>query len=201
MENRFFIVIMIAFFTVFYGCKKSYSPLDYKNWIESSESGLNKKKTIGALTYSAQYQTPEYLVLLSQGPQKIQHCDLNTEIEKYTGSYHFKFTISCEEGIHPLKFQLRSEEQFYARQEYLNSLLMEDFYLVTSNEDTLNCVFAHAERDFGISPHLIIDLVFENYKGKEGFKLCHNDQLFNNGMIKFSFPSEAINDLPKLRQH
>lgn len=180
-------------------CKKEYAPLEYKTWIESGESGLNKHKNIGELEYAIQYQTKEYLLLINKGPKGIENCDIETELENYTDDHQILFTITNEKGIAPLRYHLHDEQEYYARIEYMNGEVMKDCYLL-SEGDTLNCLFAHMERDFGISPELRINFSFEKGEPNKDLQFCFNDRIFNNGMIKLSLLAENINDLPDLRK-
>lgn len=197
MANKF-ILGLSTICLILLACKKVYSPLDYKNWIESELNGLRKNKTIGKISYELQYETPEYKILMIKGPVQIGKCDIAEETKPYSGLHCFNFTITTFNGVNPVKFDLKSQEEFYARQEYLNSNIQNDFFLLNENKDTVKCVFAHSEREFGIAPHLKIDLAFEKQEQSENFKFCYNDRMFNNGMIKFSFDSKLLNDLPEL---
>lgn len=186
---------------VFSACKKTYSPLEYKQWIESEESGLHKTKIIGNMEYGIQYQTREYLLLLHEGPDGFKN-ELNIEeaVNDFSEDVQIVFSIRNLDGIPPLNYQLMNDEEYYARLQHLNGPITEDFFLVTPS-DTIPCAFAHLERDFGIGPELKLSLAFNAQNPNYDFEFCYNDRLFNNGMVKFTLLQENLNDLPELRSN
>ena len=188
---------------VLHSCQQEYTAVEYKQWIESEGSGLHKQKEVGGMLFDVQYQTPEYMVILNKGPLEFESCDLETELDNYGDESHrLIFTIdNSEAGIAPLEYGIVSENEYYGRIQYLNSEVSKDFFMLAGT-DTLPCRFAHFERDFGISPTMRLNLAFDKNPTpmEEDMQLCFEDRLFNNGLIKFTFDQDDLNDLPELIQ-
>ena len=202
MASKSRLLFAVLAVLVFASCKKSYTPLEYKQWIESDESGFKKKKTIGSLEYEMQYQTREYLLLLNNGPEAFEkEINIAEEMNNYSEDVQVLFTIRNLDGIPPLEYNVQDEMEYYARIQYLNSKVSNDFFLVSNETDTAKCMFAHLERDFGISPEIRLNLAFNLQNPVNDFRFCYNDKLFNNGMIKFSMSADELNDLPELRNN
>ena len=180
-------------------CNRSMKPAEYKSWIESSESGLNKSKKIGQLEYKIQYVTREYAMILNLGPRGFSpSLNINESLENYSEDMQVIFSIKNLNGVSPLKYKLKDEMEYYARIQYLNSDVVKDFYLIKENGDTVECSFVHAERDFGIGPELNLTLAFQEQNPDYDFQLCYNDRIYNNGMVKFTMRKENLLDLPEL---
>ena len=200
MENKVkYLIWTIIFFAC--SCNREYTPVEYKQWVESSENGLFKSKRMGVLTYETKYITPEYQLILSNGPRDIEDLNIKEELANTSEGYNFQFTIRNQQNIPPLRYQLHDEEEYFGRIQYFNNAASKDFFLIKNNTDTLPCVFAHMERDFGISPELRLQLSFGEVGKHQDIQLCYQDKVFNNGMLKFQFKENDLTHLPELIQY
>lgn len=188
--------------TLLVSCQEKLTPLEYKQWAESEESGLVKQKEVNGLTFRAQYKTREYSVLLQKGPRGIENCDIEKEVAAISEDHQILLTIdNSENGTPPLEHEIYDERDYYARLQYLTSgEVSKDCFLLTEQKDTVPCALSHFERDFGIGPKLNLSLAFDRSRVPENerIQLCFKDRMFNRGMIKFIFEKESINELPLL---
>lgn len=192
------LVLVISFLALIIGCEKKLLPLEYKQWAESEDSGLSKSKIINPIEFKVQFLKPEYKLLINKGPVEINNIDIEKELLEYEKDYSFAFTMKNLNGIPPLRYQLYDENEYFSRIEYMNNNVTKDFYLLTSKSDTLKCLFAHMERDFGISPELRLQVSFGDIVEGEDIQFCYNDNMLRNGMIKFKFYWEDLTKSPKL---
>ncbi len=201
-KNVKHIFSIVVFTSLFFlnGCKKSYEPLAYKQWIESDESGLNKSKSIGDIEYKVQFLSPEYKLLINKGPIEIKEINIENELLNYKKDYSFSFTVTNLNGIPPLRYQLYNEDEYFGRIEYMNSEVINDFYLLADKKDTIKCLFAHMERDFGISPELRLQVSFGEIIEGKNIQFCYNDKMLNNGLIKFTIFWDNLQNLPELKK-
>lgn len=199
MGNKVLLVFLLMILG-FSSCKSALAPEEYKNWIESEESGLHKSKVIGDFKYDLQFMTPEYKLLLNNGPQDFNKIDLERELAEYKDDYSFELILTNLKGFVPLRYNLVNESEYYGRIQYFNSEIVDDLFLLDENLDTLNCKFAHLERDFGISPELRLQTSFGELNEWQDIQFCYDDKMFQNGMIKFKIEGANLYDLPELKK-
>ncbi len=201
MESRYLYrsIYVFSLVLILSSCSNSYTPREYKIWIESSENGFSKTKVLEELEYGVQFQTPEYKLLQKLGPVDFfKITDVESELLSYDFDYSFLFKITNLNGIPPLRYKLTDDKEYYGRIQYFNSAIQKDFFLIVEKKDTLPCLFAHLERDFGISPELRLQLSFGDVVEDKNVQLCYIDKLYNNGMVKFTLNWKDLKELPKL---
>lgn len=199
MDSSLRLILFLFIFS--FGCQEKLSPKEYKSWIENKENGLLKSKKISSFQYVAMYSPPEYKLIISNSPEEFATIkDIDKELMNYNKDLTFNFKIKNSEGVPPLRYNLLNEEEYYARLEYMNNQVINDFFILKQSniQDTIRCKFVHMERDFGLSPEIRLQLSFgENVVG-DNIQLCYNDRMFDNGMIKFIFEQQKIKNLPTL---
>jgi hypothetical protein len=184
---------------VFFSCNPSIlSPTEFIKWIEDEENNLIQTKTINDLEYKLQYKPIEYIVAKDKVLGDIDFSKKRIELGDLQ---YFTFQIKILGSTQtPLKYNLSSENEYYERIKYFSFEIQRDLKLIVNN-DTLNCVLAHFERTFNISPTATFSLAFENNNETEIFdkEFIYTDKVFNTGPLRFIIKKQDIIDIPELK--
>ena len=69
-----------------------------------------------------------------------------------------------------------------------------------AGNDTLDCTLFHFERAYDIAPLATFLLGFPKVKSKNSQRtFFFQDKVFNKGIIKFTYTSEELSQIPKLK--
>jgi hypothetical protein len=201
VNNIFVRVTMLVIFLIGVSCDKvsELSVKDYVVYVDSEKSNLSKTKTINSIKYKVKLITPELMVL---GNEKIK--DQTEFLEKCKGyNEQMNFTFIIEDDKDSKDFAVKDaliESETYSNiMQYANSEMVRDIYLITDS-DTIRCSLLHLEPANSVQPVFRFSLGFTGLKHKiKECTLCINDELFNNGCIKFNYSESTFNNLPKVK--
>ncbi len=176
--------------------KKFEKPEQLVAFINNTENGFIKSKTLDQITYYGVLKPVDFLLaqkrlsenndtLQKEDFEDLQYFDLRIKINDFTKEF--------------IKYDLESPQQYRDRIDYCAFGMQHDIKLI-DGKDTLNCVLFHFERGFDVIPYGHFILGFENQKNimVNTKTLMFNDRLFNNGIIKFSFAPELMVNEPAL---
>jgi len=76
--------------------------------------------------------------------------------------------------------------------EYMSFKIKKDFKVITTSNDTITCAGVLFERNFKTAPFKRAILYFDGIQPKDNIQVIYDDQLFGNGIIKFSFKETPI---------
>ncbi|HPI85880.1 MAG TPA: hypothetical protein PLR01_05870 [Bacteroidales bacterium] len=174
---------------------------DYVQWIQDPDNGFKKEKTINNLTFSAQFKPYEYIVCLEEKKDILPDSLVRRKVGELKDMQYYDLKISLKEFAGELlKYQLTSSQQYTERVNYFAFGMQHDIHLVEGT-DTLACELYHFERTFDAAPTSTILLGFHisNQKTAENKTLLFYDRTFNTGLIKFTFRTQELKNLPKLK--
>lgn len=151
----------------------------HKNEKKAAIKQINSDK-MGSLTYELIFQSPEKRYFLMTGNSKIPAAE-RTEYNKLL-CYEFRISSNKHNDI----LKSFNENELTEKLNYLNNQILDDFKLI-KDKDTISCVMAHFERNFGVAPYLSIQIAFENRKDFDQQRklIFYHDQLLNNGDFQF----------------
>jgi hypothetical protein len=180
-------------------CKSKKSPAEFIKWVSNCESCNHNKKTIGEYTFEFIYIPAAYFVLVNQkDPSSIAEEELSEGLEGLNGVQHYQLKISSG-SKDLLKHRLTSEEEYYERISYYSGLVEKDIMLI-DGKDTLECLFCHFERNYGLTPFIHLNLAFKDINGSVCSKtLVFNDVVFGNGPVMIKISSESLKKIPALK--
>lgn len=165
-------------------------------FVDDKKNGFIKSKTIGQITYSAILKPTDYL--LSQ--KRLEDQDTTLKKSNFEDLQYFDLRIKIED-FHKefIKYDLESEQEYQQRVQYCAFNMQQDIKLI-DGKDTLSCVLYHYERAFDVVPYGHFVLGFETRKSVlvNTKTIFFYDQLFNNGIIKFTFSPEIMVSEPVL---
>lgn len=201
-----FILKTLAFIFVFIGCKSEpqiVSPNHFLAWVENHENEFILNKEFDGLVYSAFYKPPKYIAYKECISHNcIDSLKLKKRINGLSNQYNFGFRIKSKDGNHILNTRSQNQNEYFQRLEYFLTAAKKDFkLLLLSSKDTLDCSIYHFERNYGAAPFIDISLAFQNPLGTniEDITLQFEDQIFENGSIKFNYEKDNIQNLPQIQ--
>ena len=214
MKNNFLLLIILSI--VFYACSQSeesvnefkssiayidycksdiITPDDYIQWVDAK---FSKQVNYGNVIYELKYIPVEYKLLKNSKYKSIEA--FNKDVKEFSNSQYFTFRISVKDySGNPIKYNLVSENEYYARVEYLSFGILNDICLI-ENEDSLFCKLNNFERSYNLDPYITESFSFDKVDTtSNGDKVfIYNDRLFGNGIIKFRFSNKELNNSPKI---
>lgn len=195
-------LLFVLLLIVAAGCgKRELVPLDYVQWVEDEENGLKQTRFFGDYEIHVQYKPVEYIVALEKKDPELKEEVLDERKKELDGFqyYHIRYSIT-DKSKDFMKYNIRSEQEYYERMNYLSFGFQNDIRLF-DGKDTLPCVLFNCVRNYGLSPHVDFEVGFE--KSTENRitdqTLIIDDQLMGIGTIKFSFTNNAIINTPSIR--
>lgn len=203
MKPKFYILLLVPFFTIL-GCKeKTLQPAEYIRWVENVENGLRTEKVINGYYFRLQYKPDNYIVLRELGVENSYNTSLfNRRKAELDSFYYFNLDISsADKSKSILSNQLNNNEEYYSRLNYFTSFAQQDIKLI-SNKDTISCALYHFERTYDLSPFNTIVIGFKQPKNKEFLKkdlqILFDDKVLSVGPINFLLDRKKLKKIPKL---
>lgn len=181
---------------------RSLYPSEYVKWVQDEANGLRKEKTIDELLFSVQFKPYDYIICEEEKNDTINKHIRNNKISELNDMeyYDLRITIKDSQG-ELLKYNLSGVAEYNERVNYFAFQMQKDISLI-QNGDTIPCGLYHFERAFDTSPSSTILLGFKKIKGRKSTEektIVFHDKIFDKGIIKFTFDSKELTNIPKLR--
>jgi hypothetical protein len=180
---------------------KSLVPSDYIAWVNTSENGLMKEKSISPLEVKLLYKPLPYIIANEQRSNSIDEVVYNKRLEELEGMQYYTLKLGITgEKLNVTNYEVADNAQQQERLNYLSFAMQKDIKLIDGG-DTLNCALYHFERSYDITPHRTFVLAFEQKaKNKEKDKTLILDlAYFKTGPIKLNFRSTDLVSIPNLK--
>lgn len=193
--SRSFVLFLAV---ILFNCTQndSLSKEAYMRFLTSGGGQFFKERQINSLSYKLKMQLPEYTLLKSNDNiNTIEKFD--DELAKSKDKVSFILLLGDEKGSRRVKEVVYKPELFGRLIDYASMELAADFKLI-QGKDTLPCAFVYLDPANSLQPIIRLSLAFEKVKRSSDCTLIFNDNLFNNGEIKFHYGIETFNDIPKL---
>ncbi len=186
---------ILLFFTVIFSCQKEKKTPDSK--IEERLFNLEqvgwKSKSISHIFSDISYKATEvplqYYILKNEGNEDLEKIDSIYKSLKRERIVEVEFHQEKEDDL--LK-AVYTNKDYEASVKYMSFKVQEDFMVVTESNDTIRCSGATFERNFKVAPFKRILLHFNDIPSGENIQLIYDDQLFDNGLMKFKFTETPI---------
>ncbi len=202
MLNRLLVVIIFFVITHTYGCKRSIemNVSEYLSSFKTNKLKDTKVRILNRIKYKCKIQPPD-LITITNSEKKITNQSA-FELERLNYEKQLNFILVIEdESMADVKIKrvINNKNEFNRLLAYANNLLQNDFSLQLNNEVSF-CKLIHLEPANSIYPSIRVTLTFNELKSyTEGCTLVFNDNLFNNGLIKFSYEKDYFENLPKIK--
>jgi hypothetical protein len=188
----------ILIFLILFSCNKkdnsSFKEVDdsairYKLF-QLEDMGWKSKKhsqQIDDLNFTAIEVPIQYYILKDQGKSDLFNVDSLYNQNKFERIIEFTFEQEEEKDLLHEEFtNLTTDESI----KYMSFKVENDFYVVTSKNDTIKCSGVTFERNFKVAPLQKLILFFSGISPEEKIQLVYNDKLFRKGIIKFKFEDQ-----------
>ena len=173
---------------------------EYRQYLNSEECPLNTSKEINDIKYAVRVQPPQLTLMNSVGDSIKTELDFNRYLKYYMDKWNVVLLISdADQSDHLVKRTIFDQAKFQAILSYANTELAENVMLVQDN-DTLYTSLIHLEPANSMQPLLRISMNFQgNNPNAESYTIIFNDDIFQNGPMKFRYTSEQFKNLPTLK--
>jgi len=163
-------------------------------WVNKNENTSRTKK-LGDFEFSLKRLSPDVMALQELQGNTSDAKAYEEAKSHYTGLTYYRLNIS-NNNYHRelLKYNLKSSEEYNDRVMYCSFQINRDLYMTNGN-DTVPCALHEFERSFNLESGLNFVIAFPLIDLQKEHTVVLQDQLFDNGIIKFSF-SKNGNDLP-----
>lgn len=197
--NKTYLMIVLFCTILIVGCNnnsREISSNDFKQFVLGKGSDFIINREINGIRYSV-CLLPQELVLLNQG--KLNNgVEFYSELKGMKKFVNFNVTIGDFADGTNVKNLILNRKEFMSKYEYLNSSLIKDFVLEIGDKK-INCSSFHFETPDNIRPELRIALGFElDNPINSDFTLIYDDEIFQNGKLKYNFSNDLLTDLPKI---
>lgn len=180
------------------GTREKLGPDAYVQHLSSNESPSLITKELNGVNYKLRLLTPEYMAL-SHSREHLNKNEVMESLKNYNHQVSFVFVIEdSDKNQGRVKSTVFNAEGYGNILGYANTDLKNDFMLVREH-DTLYCNLVHLEPANSLQPVIRLSLAFNLPSSAEkGFTFLFNDNIFNNGPLKFNYSKRTIDALPEL---
>lgn len=182
---------------------KSLVPVEYVKWMQDPKNGLMLEKKFKEVGFKLQYKPVAYMVVNIFKDPYLQTKVYNGQVGKYSELEYYKLSIVNSTGGEDVLMKgIDNKNDYYQREGYYSYDFAKDIILVRNN-DTVPCTICNYTPNYGLSPHIDFEIAFvkdKNEKDKALYdrQIIIDDQVFDNGMIKFQLKKDDINNQPSL---
>lgn len=193
--------LSILFFCANLSCtKSSMNRSDYLEYVQDEKSGLIKQIEIGELSYTIYYRPLELIAL--QENDTLTEASKKSRVNELSGTLNFVIKIKVKSGsINPLKYQLKSMQEYNDRNSYYLNEAKQDIHL-TYGDILLNPIYYSFETNYGLTPEdaMIVQFKLPNNETtiNHDLILTYYDRVFQNGIIKSTTNKNKLLTIPTL---
>jgi len=201
MVNKIFIFFVAVIFLS--SCNsKELSPEEYMAFIKSNKDNFTKCRKMELFEFDAAYQPAEFLALREScdPDNKCSRVLFEKAVKNYDSAFYFVFKIKPIDNV-PFKKLIKSKENLAEMNQYLMSRVKNDFF-IQIGEKKIQCSVLNVESDLNIQNNISFVMSFEKLENQildEDITLVYEDKMFQNGILKFNFKKEFINEAPKVK--
>lgn len=200
MRNYRTILICFVILSFLSSCssKKEMDREEYLRYMNSKDCGLLVTKSLKGICYELKCIMPEQQCLRFNRNSIQSKEQFNQLLNEYKDKLSFIMVIKDDEGSSVVRSAVFDKETYGNILGYANTELQKDFSLEGFESQNI-CAMAHIESSNSVQPVLRLVLAFGSVsKMEHGFTVVYNDNIFNNGPIKFNFSESTISHLPVL---
>lgn len=182
----------------------SLTPMDYLVWLDDVEHNtLIKKKTIGEFNYTLKYLPIEYMICNETKGKEISSTEEDALYEQYEGMHYFQLQIDIDGFTDEIaKFGLSDMQKYQQRIGYMAFDMQDDISGIVNNTNEISCKLYHFERTYGVAPYAKFLMAFSKEDMNDpvqNITIIFNDNLFNKGLLKFSWSIDQLLNVPKIQ--
>lgn len=158
--------------------------LENQGW----RSKMHSQK-IENLKFTATEVPIQYYLLKEIGNNDLVKIDSIYENNKRERIIEFSFEDDKGRDLLEERFTLMDYETSV---KYMSFSIEKDFYVISSNKDTIRCTGSLFERNFKVGSFNKVLLFFSDINPNDNIKLIYHDKLFKKGTIKFNLTDPVL---------
>lgn len=193
---------VISFFLVaivFASCKTEGNKVDdsevrykYYNIEKTGWKSREHVQDVDDIIFKATEVPIAYYILKSEGNKNLLAIDSIEKANQNERILEFIFTQGDKQNLLDDKFTGLDPDEVV---KYMSFSIADDFFVVTSKNDTIKCSGVLYERNFNITAEQKLMLFFTGIGPAEKIQLVYDDKLFKKGTLKFKFEETTTNQL------
>jgi hypothetical protein len=188
-------IFLIVLALCFQSCKDNshLPPIAYAQYMEDAGNDMVKAVDFGNLSYKVQLATPQYVVSKELGDQLYDESEFTKRLHELDGYTFFYISIESSGAS-----KMTDPSFADARASYFVEAAASDISL-KSGDDILKPVTYHFENNYGLTSYDKILVAFNTGQQRDqDFQLVFNDRFNENPLVKASFTTKSIAQLPTL---
>jgi len=204
MDTKRIIIILLLVGLSFASCSGPgrLGPEAYLKYIDDPENGCVVSRRFDAVEFSARYEPADYKALKDLGTMDSALTATNVAAYKkeLASQVYFVFRIAAPDNSRsPFRALAKNADDYAKLMQYMQTMMQQDFYL-ESGDQKIPCTLFHAESDYNAVNYTLISLAFDATKvdTSKDLTLVYNDQVFQNGLLKFLISIQTQTHLPQL---
>lgn len=206
MANKFNLIVALSVAAlVFAGCKnKTLTPEAYFTYFEKHRDDLRKTRELGELNFEADYIPTDMMAARDIGAdnRSFNTPEFARAYGNYASALYFSFKIKASDQTGSLKKFIRTKENYSRISQYLASEIKSDFSIEVDSKK-IECDLINVESDLTIRDCFLFIMSFDRAKASgidsKDITLVYKDNMFQNGILKFRFSADQINNFPKIK--
>jgi hypothetical protein len=174
---------------------------EFAAWCAAEDNPQKHSQHIGNKTFDIKFLPAKLLAMREAGNGATADMVKSAE-EHYSGLAYFSLRIKGEKmNGELLKQDLNNAGEYQQRVVYCSFGIQKDISLVTDQGDSIACAICQFERSFDVAPVTDFMLAFdhETVSKAKNLTIILNDNLFHNGLLRFSFTKEELECTPILK--
>lgn len=173
---------------------------EFIEWCASENNPQKHSQQIGNKIFEVKFLPTKLLAMREVGKAASAEM-IKTAEEHYSDLVYFNLRIKGDKMQGELlKQDLTSSVEYQDRVMYCSFRIQNDISLLTNEGDEIACAICQFERSFDVAPVTDFTIAFDRKKicNTKGLTIIFNDNLFRNGLVKFSFSKEELECTPTI---
>jgi len=182
--------------------RKTMNAAELVAYLNRANNGLVKEKTIDHIRYKAQLKPADYIIASEFRSREVSPDAYAKRAGQLKETLWFNLAFSAEQPEQSvLRYNVSGLDEYNQRLSYFLSRAMANIRCEAGGQE-LKLISYHFEPNYNLTPYDCMVVGFE-WPGEPGGKdqpilLSYTDELFGNGIVRFSFLSKDLLDAPAL---
>lgn len=189
--------LLLYFLLLLTSCSTELNPDSFKDFCSDPENGWVQQKSFGDVTLRCFRKPTEYLALQEV---KFSHDSLGVvkqKCDQYRQLEYYEIQVEAE-GLQLERSRSNYNGEDKSMVEYLSYDFEQNIRLVNGT-DTLSPALFHFERSYGLNSKVTFNLAFDVKQKKSDRILEVDSELLGSGKVKFLYPKNLDQSLPRVK--
>ncbi len=176
-------------------------PEDFVDYVRHADH-LNKKKLVDGVEYRLTALPSEFMACNEFKSNDISLSEFRSALNGYEGTEYYQLQIEVPGVAAEIaSVNLTSQQEYRDRISYLAFSMQNDLKVVDENGVEVPCSVYHFERTYNVTPYSTFLIGFETGPVAKSMErtVVLEDNLFNNGLIKFNWSKDQLSNIPQIK--